>query len=168
MPIEQLLEADLACDGRLPVVSSWSPRGSAGLVQAEMIDLAVRRVSALVDLTIVDTLADPLRSPIRDLIESQRATPVWVCTATRDGLWGVNEAITFFQELGAQNLIARSVIAVVGHRRRWLRDAAAAQTQLTGRGLEIIRVPFSRDPLHRGRCARSAERMLAAVVARSC
>jgi hypothetical protein len=164
--VDQLLEARFAPDGPMPAVSSSSPV-RAGWANPETVDLAVRRVSALVDLTLVDTVADPLRSPVRGVIIEERTTPVWVCTATRDGLWGVAEAITFFEKLGAENLVARSVIAVVGHRRRWPATAAAAEVQLTGRGLEIFRVPFSRDPLHDRRCGQAGACLLAAIVARS-
>jgi hypothetical protein len=165
-PVEQLLDEGLAPNWQLPTVISSAPR-ELGRVDPESVDLAVRRVSALVELTLVDTVADVLSSPTRQLIMSDRTAPVWVCTATRDGLWGVNEAITYFEKLDAENLVARSVIAVVGHQRRWPRAAAAAETQLTGRGLEIIRIPFSTVPLHNRRGSRAAVRLLAAVVARS-
>jgi MinD-like ATPase involved in chromosome partitioning or flagellar assembly len=165
-PVEQLLEEGLAPSGQLPIVISSAPRG-LGRVDPDTVDLAVRRVSALVALTLIDTVADVLSSPTRQLIMSARTTPVRVCTATRDGLWGVNEAITYLEKLGADNVVARSVIAVVGHQRRWPRAAAAAETQLTGRGPEIIRLPFSTVPLHNRRGSRAAVRLLAAVVARS-
>jgi hypothetical protein len=166
LPVEQLLNDRLAGDGPVPTVTSRSA-SKDGWANSDELDLCVRRVSALVDLTLVDTLADPLSIPIRELVEMQRTTPVWVCTATRDGLWRVSEAITVLQKLGAQDLIARSVVAVVGHVRRWPRDAAAAETQLSGRGLEVIRFRCSSDPLRSRRCARSAVRLVAAVVARS-
>jgi hypothetical protein len=166
MPVEQLLETGFTGDGPMPTVMSQS-LAEGGWANPELVDLAVRRVSAFVDLTLVDTVADPLSSTVRKFIISERTTPVWVCTATRNGLWGVGEAISFFERVGAENLVTRSVIAVVGHRRRWSAEAAAAEVQLTGRGLEIIRVPFSRDPLHSRRCAQAGVRLLAAVVTRS-
>jgi MinD-like ATPase involved in chromosome partitioning or flagellar assembly len=166
MPVEQLLTDGFAGDGPVRTVTSRS-FAQAGWANSDELDLCVRRVSALVDLTLVDTVADPLSSPARTFITNDRTTPVWVCTATRDGLWGVGEAIAFLERRGAANLAARSVVAMVGHHRRWPREAAAAEAQLTGHGLEIIRVPFSTDPLHNRRCWQAGVRLLAAVVARS-
>ena len=165
MPAEQLLQTAFTADGPVPTVCGAPAR--AGWPNPKVIDEAVRRASALVDLTLVDTVADPASAPVRDWIWQPRITPVWVCPATRAGLWGVGEAISFFEQLGAPQLTARSVVAVVAHRRHWPAEAAAAETQLTGRGLEIIRIPHSAKPLDDRRCEHAAIRLLAAVVARS-
>lgn len=164
-PVDQLLQTAFSADGPVPTVCGAPAR--AGWPNSKLIDEAVRRASALVDLTLVDTVADPASAPVRDWIWQPRITPVWVCPATRAGLWGVGEAIGFFEQLGAQQLTARSVVAVVGQRRHWPAEAAAAEVQLTGRDLEIIRIPYSANPLHDRRCAHAAIRLLAAVVARS-
>lgn len=166
LPNFEVLQTALATDGPVPTVTS-SPASRATWSSAAASLEAIRRVSTMVDLTVVDTVADPLNDPVRQLIWSPHTAPVWVCTATRGGLWGVSEAIAYYEHLGALDLGGRSVIAVVGHRRRWPTEAAAAEVQLTGRGLEVVRVPCSASPLTDRKCARARLRLLAAVVARS-
>lgn len=166
VPVDQLLAAGFAADGPVPTLPS-SPPGKHGWPSPAVIDEAIRRASAIVELTLIDTVADPASAPVREMIGQPRITPVWVCTATQAGLWCVGEAISFLEHLGADHLAARSVIAAVAHHRHWPATAAAAEVQLTGRGLEIIRIPYSHNPLDDHRCARAANRLLAAVVARS-
>lgn len=166
LPNFEILQTALAPDGPVPTVTS-PPASRATWSSAAASLEAIRRVSTMVDLTVVDTVADPLSDPVRQLIWTTRTTPVWVCTATREGLWGVGEAISYYEKLGAQDVAARSLVAVVGHRRRWPAEAAAAEVQLTGRGLEVVRVPRSASPLTDRSCARAGLRLLAAVATRS-
>lgn len=165
VPVDHLLESSFSADGPIPTVTTYAPE-RVSWVDDEARLVAVGRVSALVDLTLVDTVADPLSRSSLSLIMTARTTPVWVCSATRGGLWGVGEAISFFERLGAENLVQRSVIAAVGRSRGWPAEAAAAEAQLTGRGLEILRVPCSKDPLHDRKCLHAGVRILAATVAR--
>jgi len=128
---------------------------------------AIRRIASLARLTFVDTVADAGGAPAADLIRDPASTVVWVSSATRAGLWGIAEALTYYRAVGASDIARRSVVAVVGGGRRWPADAAAAEAQLAGLSVETVRIPHSSRPLKDGRCRAGAERLLAAVVARS-
>jgi hypothetical protein len=128
---------------------------------------AIRRIASLARLTFVDTVADAGGAPAADLIRDPASTVVWVSSATRPGLWGIAEALTYYRAVGASDIARRSVVAVVGGGRRWPADAAAAEAQLAGLSVETVRIPHSSRPLKDGRCRAAAERLLAAVVARS-
>ncbi len=128
---------------------------------------AVDRMAKLARLTFVDTVADIAGSPTRDLVRNPSAAVVWVASATRAGLWGVAEALTYYRAVGAPQVAQRSVVAIVGSRRHWPGDAAAAEAQLTGLGVEMVRVAHSAKPLCDAKCRSAVERLLAAVVLRS-
>lgn len=128
---------------------------------------AVDRMAKLARLTFVDTVADIAGSPTRDLIRNQNAVVVWVASATRVGLWGIAEALTYYAAIGASDVAPRSVVAIIGGRGRWHADAAAAEAQLTGLGVETVRVPYSAKPLSDSKMRPAVDRILAAVVLRA-
>jgi MinD-like ATPase involved in chromosome partitioning or flagellar assembly len=128
---------------------------------------AIDRMAKLARLTFIDTVADIAGSPVRDLIRNPNAAVVWVASATRAGLWGVAEALSYYRAIGADDVARRSVVAIIGGRRHWPADAAAAEAQLTGLGLETVRVPHSAKPLTDVKGRAAVERVLAAVVLRS-
>lgn len=128
---------------------------------------AVDRIAMIAELTLVDTVADVSGSPARDLIWSRASALIWVASATRPGIWGIAEVLTYFRALGAEQIARRSVVAVIGPHRRWPADAAAAEAQLAGLGVETVRLPRSPKPLADAGCRTGAERLLAAIVARS-
>jgi len=150
----------------LPTLAGPSP--SRGVLSEPRTMLtAIDRMAKLARLTFIDTVADVAGSPTRDLIRNPNSAVVWVASATRTGLWGVAEALTYFHAIGAEHVARRSVVAIVGSRRHWPADAAAAEAQLTGLGVETVRVPHSAKPLTDSKCRPSIERLLAAVVLRS-
>jgi MinD-like ATPase involved in chromosome partitioning or flagellar assembly len=150
----------------LPTLAGPSP--SRGVLSEPRTMLtAIDRMAKLARLTFIDTVADIAGSPTRDLIRNPNSAVVWVASATRTGLWGVAEALTYYHAIGAENVARRSVVAIVGSRRHWPADAAAAEAQLTGLGIETVRVPHSSKPLTDSKCRPSVERLLAAVVLRS-
>jgi hypothetical protein len=164
-PVEEVLAEGFAHDGTLPTLTSGSSPW-AGRATALDVGSAVRRLADVVELSLVDTVADPLTTPVGELVMDDATTPIWVCRATRAGLWGVAEAIAYIGKC-VDGIVARSVIAVVGHGRRWPAEAKAAETQLLGSGYEIIRMPFALDPMRSQRCANAAMRLLASVVTRA-
>lgn len=164
-PPPVMLERGMAHAGDVPVLASPLP-GTAARVTPRIVLEAISRVNTFAGLTIVDTVADPGGSPARRLILAPGTALVWVARATRAGLWGIGEALTHFENLGAAEVVARSVVAVIGPRHRWPAEAAAAQTQLAGRGVEVIRVPHAANPLTDNRAAAAARQLLAAVVTR--
>ncbi len=152
--------------GGMPLLPGPSPiRGM--LADPAALLTAVARISSIARLTFVDTVADVAGSPTGDLLRDPSSSVVWVASATRAGLWGIAEALTYFRVAGAEHIARRSVVAVVGGRRHWPPDAAAAEAQVAGLGVETVRVPHSAKPLTDSRCRASAERLLAAVVARA-
>jgi MinD-like ATPase involved in chromosome partitioning or flagellar assembly len=150
----------------LPTLVGPAP-GRGVLSEPRTLLTAVDRMAKLARLTFIDTVADIAGSPNRDLIRNPSAAVVWVASPTRAGLWGVAEALTYYRAIGAEHVARRSVVAIVGGKRHWPADAAAAEAQLTGLGVETVRVPHSAKPLTDSRCRPSFERMLAAVVLRS-
>jgi MinD-like ATPase involved in chromosome partitioning or flagellar assembly len=166
-PIEQPVMAKLmtTIDG-MPLLAGPSPIRGVLADPAATLE-AVRRIASLARLTFVDTVADAAGAPASRLIRDPNSTVVWVSSATRSGLWGTAEALTYYRAVGAEHIARRSVVAVVGGGRRWPAEAAAAEAQLAGLGVETVRVPHRHKPLTDGRCRASAERLLAAVVARS-
>jgi hypothetical protein len=151
--------------GGLPLLAAAPPdRGVPADPRATVV--AVRRIALLARMTFVDTVADAGGSAA-ELIRDPASTVVWVASATRNGLWGIGEALRYHHAVGAEHIARRSVVAVVGGHRRWPSDAAAAEAQLTGLGVETVRIPHSAKPLTDSRCRAGAERLLAAVVARS-
>jgi MinD-like ATPase involved in chromosome partitioning or flagellar assembly len=128
---------------------------------------AVGRISSIARLTFIDTVADVAGAPGGDLLRHPSSSVVWVASASRAGLWGVAEALTYYRAVGAKHIARRSVVAVVGGRRHWPADAAAAEAQIAGLGVETVRFPHSGKPLTDSRCRASAERLLAAVIARA-
>ena len=165
-PVEEILAGGFALDGALPTLMG-GPSPWAGSATALGVATAVRRLAGMVEVVLVDTVADPLSSPVGELVTDCHTTPIWVCTATRAGIWGAAEAINYLEKCMAGTIV-RSVIAVVGHRRWWPAEAKAAEMQLVGSGYEVIRVPFASDPLRSQRCAEAAVRLLAGIVTRSC
>ncbi len=150
----------------LPLLPGPSPvRGM--LADPAAVLTAVGRIASIARLTFIDTVADVAGAPASQLLCDPSSAVVWVCSASRAGLWGVAEALTYFRVVGAETIARRSVIAVVGGRRRWPADAAAAEAQVAGLGVETVRFPYSNKPLTDARCRASAERLLAAVVARA-
>lgn len=164
-PPPVLLERGLAHAGEVAVLASPLP-GTAARVTPRMVLEAISRVNTFAGLTVIDTVADPGGSPTRRLILTPGTALVWVARATRAGLWGIGEALTHFESLGAGDVVARSVVAAIGPRHRWPAEAAAAQTQLTGRGIEVIRVPQAANPIADSRAAAAARHLLAALVTR--
>ena len=162
---EELVRS-LASARGVPILPSPAP--TRGLV-CDPVDLlaAVERLASIAPMTFVDTVADVASSPSRDLVSDPSSTVVWVASATRSGVWGIAEALVYFRALGAEQIARRSIAAVVGGRRRWPADAAAAEAQLAGLGVATVRIPHSRTPLADARCRNAAERLLAAVVTRS-
>lgn len=156
----------LTAVGGIPTLPGPSP--IRGIVcDPATILTAVDRIAMVATLTLVDTVADVSGSPARDLIWSRASALVWVASATRPGIWGIAEVLTYFRTLGADQIARRSVVAVIGPHRRWPADAAAAEAQLAGLGVETVRLPRSPKPLSDGGCRKGAMRLLAAVVARS-
>src|SRR5207249_4316249 len=137
------------------------------LSEPQAILAAIGRISSLARLSFVDTVADVAGSPAGDLIRDPTSTVVWVCSATRGGLWGIAEALTYYRAVGAEHIARRSAVAVVGGRRRWPADAAAAEAQIAGLGVETVRFGHCDRPLTDSGCRDAADRLLAAVVARS-
>jgi hypothetical protein len=150
----------------LPTLTGPSPARGV-LSEPRTMLTAIDRVAKLARLTFVDTVADVAGSPTRDLIRSPNATVVWVASATRTGVWGIAEALTYYRAIGAEDIARRSVVAIIGGRRHWPADAAAAEAQLAGLGVETVRVPHSAKPLTDSKGRPSIERLLAAVVLRS-
>ncbi|HEY3632628.1 MAG TPA: hypothetical protein VGL21_17115 [Jatrophihabitantaceae bacterium] len=128
---------------------------------------AVDRMAKLARLTFVDTVADIAGAPTRDLIRNPNGVVVWVASATRVGLWGIAEALTYYRAIGAADVAPRSVVAIIGGRGRWHADAAAAEAQLAGLGVETVRVPYSAKPLSDSKVRPAVDRLLAAVVLRA-
>lgn len=149
----------------LPTLVGPAP-GRGVLSEPRTLLAAVDRMAKLARLTFVDTVADIAGSPNRDLIRNPSAAVVWVASATRAGLWGIAEALAYYRAIGAEHVARRSVVAVVGGKRHWPADAAAAEAQLTGLGVETVRVPHSPKPLTDSKCRPSFDRMLAAVILR--
>ncbi|HEY7048421.1 MAG TPA: hypothetical protein VH373_14475 [Jatrophihabitantaceae bacterium] len=149
----------------LPTLVGPAP-GRGVLSEPRTLLAAVDRMAKLARLTFVDTVADIAGSPNRDLIRNPSAAVVWVASATRAGLWGIAEALTYYRAIGAEQVARRSVVAIVGGKRHWPADAAAAEAQLTGLGVETVRVPHSAKPLTDSKCRPSFDRLLAAVVVR--
>jgi hypothetical protein len=159
------LSLELSAAGRLPVLPGDPPaRGSAS--QPGELRTAVRRARGFCPLTLVDTVADPAAPPARDLISDGDLVVVWVCSASREAVWGVGEAVSYFESLGSDRILPRSIVVVRGTSWRWPPDAAAAEAQLSGRGLEVVRMPRSSHPLTDPRCAKAALRLLAGTVLR--
>jgi hypothetical protein len=152
-------------DGRPTLIGPSPIRGV--LCDPSTLLVAVERLAAVSPLTFVDTVADVAGAPALDLIRNPYATVVWVASATRPGLWGIAEALAYYRAIGVERIGRRSAVAVVGGHRRWPADAAAAEAQLAGLGVETVRFLHSSKPLTDGRVRASAERLLAAVVARS-
>lgn len=150
----------------LPTLVGPAP-GRGVLSDPSALLTAVDRMAKLARLTIVDTVADVAGSPARELIRNSSSAVVWVVSATRAGLWGVAEALTYYRAIGAEHVDRRSVVAIVGRRRHWPPAAAAAEAQLTGLGVETVRLPHSLKPLTDSRWRSGVERLLAAVVLRS-
>jgi hypothetical protein len=159
------LRTELSAAGRLPVLTGDPPaRGCAS--QPGELRTAVHRARGFVPLTLVDTVADPAAQPARDLIRDRDLVVVWVCSASREAVWGVGEAVSYFESLGPDRILQRSIVVVRGTSWRWPPDSAAAEAQLSGRGLEVVRLPRSSHPLSDPRCAKAALRVLAAITAR--
>jgi hypothetical protein len=159
------LGPELSAAGRLPVLTGDPPaRGCAS--QPGELRTAVRRARGFVPLTLVDTVADPAAQPARDLIRERDSVVIWVCSASREAVWGVGEAVSYFESLGPDRIVQRSIAVIRGTSWRWPPDAAAAEAQLSGRGVEVVRLPRSSHPLTDPRCGKAALRVLAAIVAR--
>jgi MinD-like ATPase involved in chromosome partitioning or flagellar assembly len=149
----------------LPTLTSADPARGV-LNQPRTLLTAVTRIATLAPLALIDTVADVAGSPNRELVRNHNAALVWVASASRAGLWGIAEALTYHQAIGAQQVAQRSVLAVIGNHRRWPADAAAAEAQLTGIGVQTVRIPRSAKPLSDPNCQPSIDRLLAAVIQR--
>ena len=160
------LVRSLASARGVPILPSPAPTRGVVCDPVRLL-AAVQRLASIAPMTFVDTVADVGASPTRDLVSDPSSTVIWVASATRSGVWGIAEALVYFQALGAEQITARSIAAVVGGRRRWPGEAAVAEAQLAGLGVATLRIPHSRTPLADGRCRTAAERLLAAVVTRS-
>lgn len=163
--VTRKLSTELSAAGRLPVLPGDPPaRGCAS--QPGELRAAVRRARGFMPLTLVDTVADPAAQPAADLIRDRDLVVIWVCSASREAVWGVGEAVSYFESLGPDRIVQRSIAVVRGTSWRWPPDAAAAEAQLSGRGVEVVRMPRSSHPLTDPRCAKTALRLLTAIVLR--
>jgi MinD-like ATPase involved in chromosome partitioning or flagellar assembly len=153
-----------AVDG-LPALTSADPAGGL-LNQPRTLLTAITRIATLAPLTLIDTVADTAGSPTRELIRNPNAALVWVASASRTGLWSIGQTLTYHHAIGAQQVAQRSVLAIIGNHRRWPADAAAAEAQLTGVGMQTVRVPRCTKPLSDPNCQPSIQRLLAAVIQR--
>lgn len=165
-PPREVMSRLLTTVGGVPTLTG-PPPGRGVVSEPRALLAAVDRMAKLARLTFVDTVADIAGSPTRDLIANPNAVVVWVASATRAGLWGVAEALTYYQAIGVPHVAPRSVVAIIGGRRHWPADAAAAEAQLTGLGVETVRVAHSAKPLFDSKLRPALDRVLAAVVLRS-
>jgi hypothetical protein len=70
--------------------------------------------------------------------------------------------VSYFERHGVKNLAPRSRRVAPAT----LASPAATEVQLTGAGLEFIRIPYATNPLDSVRCARAPARLLAAIAKR--
>jgi MinD-like ATPase involved in chromosome partitioning or flagellar assembly len=164
IPPADLLQILNTVDGLPTLTSADAARGL--LHQPRTLLTAVTRIAQLAPLTFIDTVADTAGSPTRELIRNPNATLVWVASASQAGVWGIAQALTYHQATGARRFANRSVLAIIGNHRRWPADAAAAEEQLTGAGIQTVRIQHSATPLTNPKCQPSLERLLAAVIQR--